>query len=58
MSALFPDDAQLFATTAHAAGTSTFDAEIHTQYDVNQGLTLGGQVGQEVAARASNDGAN
>ena len=58
MSVLFPDDAQLFATTEKAAGTSTFDAEIHTQYDVNQGLTLGGQVGQEVAARASNDGAN
>jgi hypothetical protein len=56
MSVLFPDDAQLFATTANAAGTSTFDAEIHTQYDVSQGLTLGGQVGQEVAARASNDG--
>jgi membrane-associated phospholipid phosphatase len=58
MSALFPDDAQLFAATATAAGTSTFDAEIHTQYDVGQGLTLGGQVGQAVAARASNDGAN
>jgi membrane-associated phospholipid phosphatase len=56
MSVLFADDAQLFATTANAAGTSTFDAEIHTQYDVSQGLTLGGQVGQEVAARASNDG--
>jgi membrane-associated phospholipid phosphatase len=58
MSALFPDDAPSFATTANAAGTSTFDAEIHTQYDVSQGLMLGGQVGQEVAARASNDGAN
>jgi membrane-associated phospholipid phosphatase len=58
MSILFPDDAQSFATTASAAGTSTFDAEIHTQYDVNQGLALGGQVGQAAAARASNDGAN
>jgi membrane-associated phospholipid phosphatase len=57
MSVLFPDDAQLFATTANAAGTSTFDAEIHTQFDVSQGLALGGQVGQSVAARASNDGA-
>jgi membrane-associated phospholipid phosphatase len=57
MSVLFPDDAQFFATTANAAGTSTFDAGIHTQYDVSQGLTLGGQVGQAVAARASNDGA-
>jgi hypothetical protein len=58
MSVLFTDDAQVFATTANAAGTFTFDAEIHTQYDVSQGLTLGGQVGHEVATRASNDGAN
>lgn len=58
MSFLFPDDAQSFATTANAAGTSTFDAEIHTQYDVSQGLVLGGQVGQAVVSRASNDGAN
>jgi hypothetical protein len=58
MSVLFPDGAQLSATTANAAGTPTFDAGIHTQYDVSQGLTLGGQVGQEVAARASKDGAN
>jgi membrane-associated phospholipid phosphatase len=58
MSFLFPDDAQNFATTANAAGTSTLDAEIHTQYDVSQGLTLGGQVGQAVGSRASNDGAN
>src|SRR5258708_6871071 len=58
MSALFPDDAQFFATTANAAGTSTFDAGIHTQLDVSQGLMLGGQVGQAIAARASADGAN
>jgi membrane-associated phospholipid phosphatase len=58
MSVLFPDDAQLFGTTANAAGTSTFDAGIHTQYDVNQGLMLGGKVGHAVATRASNDGAN
>jgi membrane-associated phospholipid phosphatase len=58
MSQLFPDDMNLFATTANAAGTSTFDAEIHTQLDVIQGLMLGGQVGQKVAARASADGAN
>src|SRR5579863_1405053 len=58
MSQLFPDDTNLFATTANAAGTSTFDAEIHTQLDVSQGLMLGGQVGQKVAARASADGAN
>jgi membrane-associated phospholipid phosphatase len=58
MSALFPDDVQSFATTANAAGTSTFDAGIHTQLDVSQGLTLGGQVGQQIAARAASDGAN
>jgi membrane-associated phospholipid phosphatase len=58
LSLIFPDDAQLFATTASAAGTSTFDAGIHTQYDVSQGLALGQQVGQAVAARASKDGAN
>jgi membrane-associated phospholipid phosphatase len=58
MSVLFPDDAQPFATTANAAGTSTFDAGIHTPLDVSQGLMLGGQVGQEIAARAAADGAN
>ena len=58
MSALFPDDAHSFATTANAAGTSTFDAGIHTQLDVSRGLALGAQVGQAVAARASADGAN
>ena len=58
MSALFPDDAPFLATMANAAGTSTFDAGIHTQLDVSQGLTLGGQVGQAISARASSDGAN
>jgi membrane-associated phospholipid phosphatase len=58
MSALFPDDAHSFATTANAAGTSTFDAGIHTQLDVSQGLLLGAQVGQAIVARASADGAN
>ena len=58
MSVLFPDDAQPFAATANAAGTSTFDAGIHTPLDVSQGLMLGGQVGQEIAARAAADGAN
>jgi hypothetical protein len=58
MSVLFPDDAQSFATTANAAGTSTFDAGIHTRYDVSQGLALGTQVGQAAAARALNDGSN
>ena len=58
MSALFPDDAQLFVSMANDAGTSTFDAGIHTPLDVSDGLKLGTQVGQKVAARASADGAN
>jgi membrane-associated phospholipid phosphatase len=58
MSALFPNDAQLFSSMASDAGTSTFDALIHTQLDVSQGLILGGQVGQKVVARALADGAN
>ena len=58
MSVLFPNDAALFTSMANDAGTSTFDALIHTQLDVSQGLALGTQVGQKVAARASADGAN
>ena len=58
MSYLFPSDAQLLNNTASDAGNSTFDALIHTQLDVKTGLTLGGQVGQQVVARAQGDGAN
>ena len=58
LSVLFPNDAQLFTSMASDAGTSTFDALIHTQLDVSQGLALGTQVGQKIAARASADGAN
>jgi membrane-associated phospholipid phosphatase len=58
MSALFPSDATLFTSMANDAGTSTFDALIHTQLDVSQGLSLGMQVGQKLATRASTDGAN
>jgi hypothetical protein len=58
MSVLFPNDAQLFTSMARDAGTSTFDALIHTQLDVSQGLALGAQVGQNIVARASADGAN
>jgi hypothetical protein len=58
MSLLFPNDAALFTSMANDAGTSTFDALIHTQLDVSQGLALGTQVGQKVAVRASADGAN
>jgi len=58
MSALFPNDALLFTSMANDAGTSTFDAGIHTQLDVSEGLKLGTQVGQQIAGRASGDGAN
>jgi membrane-associated phospholipid phosphatase len=58
LSILFPNDAAFFTSMASDAGTSTFDALIHTQLDVSQGLALGTQVGQKAAARASADGAN
>jgi hypothetical protein len=58
MSYLFPTDATALNGMATDAGLSTFDAPIHTQVDVNIGLTLGGQVGQQVVARAQADGAN
>jgi hypothetical protein len=58
MSYLFSSDAQTFTAMANDAGTSTFDAEIHTQLDVSTGLALGTQVGQQVVARAQKDGAN
>jgi membrane-associated phospholipid phosphatase len=58
LSFLFPADAQLFAAMANDAGTSTFDALIHTQLDVSQGLALGTGVGQKAVTRAQSDGAN
>jgi membrane-associated phospholipid phosphatase len=58
MSYLFPSDAQALNNMANDAGNSTFDALIHTQLDVKTGLTLGGEVGQQVVARAQVDGAN
>src|SRR6266700_1033219 len=58
MSVLFPNDALWFTSMANNAGTSTFDAGIHTQLDVSDGLKLGTQVGQQIAARALADGAN
>ncbi len=58
MSYLFPSDQQAFAALANAAGTSTFDALIHTEYDVSQGLMLGAEVGQRAVARGQLDGAN
>ena len=54
---LFPSDAGAFTAMALDAGNSTFDAGIHTMFDVQQGLLLGGQVGQQVMSRAQNDGA-
>jgi membrane-associated phospholipid phosphatase len=57
LSALFPDDAQFFTSMAGDAGISTFDAGIHTPLDVSDGLKLGTQVGQKIAARALSDGA-
>ena len=58
MAYLFPTDAQALNNMANDAGNSTFDALIHTQLDVKTGLTLGGQVGQQVVAEAQADGAN
>ena len=57
MSYLFPNDAQSFSAMAQDAGNSTFDALIHTMFDVAQGLILGGEVGQTVVKHASTDGA-
>jgi membrane-associated phospholipid phosphatase len=58
MSYLFPADATALGAMSDDAGTSTFDALIHTQLDVSTGFTLGGQVGQQVVARGQADGAN
>ena len=58
LSYLFPADASFFAMEAGIAGESTFDAGIHFQVDVDQGLALGGQAGQAVVHRAQGDGAN
>jgi membrane-associated phospholipid phosphatase len=58
LSYLFPADAAALNAMATDAGTSTFDARIHTQLDVSTGLSLGGQVGQAVVSRAQQDGAN
>jgi hypothetical protein len=57
MSYLFPSDATSFAAMSLDAGNSTFYAAIHTMFDVAQGFTLGGQVGQQVVRRAQTDGA-
>jgi membrane-associated phospholipid phosphatase len=56
LGALFPQNRALFAAMAQDAGSSTFYAAIHTQFDVSQGLTLGENVGRAVAAWAASDG--
>jgi membrane-associated phospholipid phosphatase len=57
MTYLFPSDAASFAAMSSDAGNSTFYAAIHTMFDVAQGFSLGGQVGQQVVGRAQTDGA-
>ena len=58
LSYLYPADAQALQRMATDAGTSTFDALIHTQLDVNVGLALGNQVGQLLVTRAQTDASN
>jgi membrane-associated phospholipid phosphatase len=54
---LFPADSRLLMQMATDAGMSTFDAGVHTQMDVNDGLSLGQTVGQRAVVRAQGDGA-
>ena len=49
----FPAEAQYFTDRAGEAGESTFDAAIHTQFDVDTGLKLGQAVAQRVTAFAT-----
>ena len=58
LSYLFPADATALGAMSNDAGTSTFDALIHTQLDVSTGFNLGSQVGQQVVAHGQADGAN
>jgi hypothetical protein len=58
LSYLFPADSTALGAMSNDAGTSTFDALIHTQLDVSTGFSVGGQVGQQVVARGRADGAN
>ena len=50
-------DSHLLMQMATDAGMSTFDAGVHTQMDVTDGLSLGQTVGQRAVARAQGDGA-
>jgi len=58
VSYLFPSDPQDFAAMGAQAGMSTFLAEVHTQLDVNTGLSLGAAVAQQAVAYAQQDGAD
>jgi len=58
LSYLFPSDAPSFAAMSLDAGNSTFYAAIHTMFDVQQGLGLGAQTGNEVVRRAQTDGSH
>ena len=53
---LFPADAGALSDQAADAGLSTFDAGIHTMFDVTQGLKLGQAVAAKVIERARKDG--
>jgi membrane-associated phospholipid phosphatase len=57
LSYLFPADAAALQATGTDAGLSTFDAGIHTMFDVQQGFALGNNVGNAVVGHASTDGA-
>ena len=54
---LFPNDAAAIGAMAVDGGLSTFDAAIHTMFDVQQGSVLGGKAGQAVVSKAQTDGA-
>lgn len=56
LSYLFPADSPSFAAQAIDAGMSTFYAGIHTMFDVQQGLGLGGSVANLIVDRARKDG--
>lgn len=53
---LFPADSIGLLDQATDAGVSTFDAGIHTMFQVQQGFLLGQAVGNAVIGRASKDG--
>jgi hypothetical protein len=58
LSYLFPLDAVALQAMGTDAGMSTFDAEIHTLLDVQQGFALGRMVGNAVVDRSDSDGSD